>query len=101
MTYPGDAEWLRTISDISRVRDLDAATGDNESLEVAVLAEVSMRFRLLSRRVAHKAVDTARTTAKEQRRSASNKRLRVAVTARHGARRPPIISWADYAAVTG
>lgn len=77
MTFPSDgAEWLRTLGSITRVVDLsdtdaddydDDATG---SLEVPVLAEASMRWRVLSRREAQKIAEKVRASAKEQRRSA-------------------------------
>lgn len=63
MEIPGEGEWLRTLSDITRITD------DGE--EVAVIAEASVRFRLLSRPEARKAVDKVRQSAKEQRRHAA------------------------------
>lgn len=73
MYFPGDGEWLRSVSDINRILDIsDAADLDDDAeLEVRVMAEVSMRFRLLSRKESRKTADKARTSAKEQRKSAS------------------------------
>lgn len=88
MDFPGDGEWLRTLSEIKRVRSEDeiialgldevtdpdnqhAVDYDGIDMEVPVLAEASMRWRLMSRRQARKTADEARSLAKEQRRSAA------------------------------
>lgn len=70
MTFPGEGEWLRSLSSITRIRD-DIDEDDDRPVEVEVLPEVSMRFRLMSRTESRKKVEAARTSAKEQRRSAA------------------------------
>lgn len=70
MEFPGEGEWLRSLGSITRVRD-DIDEDDDEPVEVEVLPEVSMRFRLMSRRESKKRVEAVRTLAKEQRRSAA------------------------------
>lgn len=69
---PGEAEWLRTLSTITKL----AETGTDEAgepifEEVPVFADASIRFQGVPRRAALKMADEARRTAKEQRRSAA------------------------------
>lgn len=74
MMFPGDGEWLRTLSEIKRIRsprEAEAIDADVMEMEVPVLAEASMRFRLMGKPEARKTADAARSLAKEQRRSAS------------------------------
>ena len=63
MVTPGNGEWLRTLSEVSRL-DLD---GD----EIPVVVDASVRFKLLTRSASLKKIDETRQTAKEQRRSAA------------------------------
>lgn len=63
MTTPGNGEWLRTLSEVTRL-DVD---GD----EIPVVVDASVRFKLLTRSASLKMIDETRQTAKEQRRSAA------------------------------
>lgn len=63
MFTPGDGEWLRTVSDV-------VAIGD-DATEHPVIVEASVRFRMMPRHEALKLIEKTRTSAKEQRRSAS------------------------------
>lgn len=73
---PGPGEWLRMLSEINYVPDIDEdelpADLDPESLIQPVSPEASVRFRVLPKRPAIKLADTARRVAKEQRKSAAN-----------------------------
>lgn len=73
LTFPGDSgEWLRILGSITRVvdeRDVDGAE-EAADLEVPVLAEASMRWRVMARKEAQRTTEDARTSAKEQRKSA-------------------------------
>ncbi|MFB7808754.1 ATP-binding protein [Streptomyces virginiae] len=75
MQSPGNGEWLRVLSEINYVPDvdeddLDPAT-DPTALILPVSPEASVRFRVQPKRDALKLVDEARRLAKEQRRSAA------------------------------
>lgn len=63
LEVPGDGDWLHTLGEATRI----AEDGD----EVPVLAEASVRFRVMSRTESIKRADDARTQAKEQRVSAA------------------------------
>lgn len=63
MTTPGNGEWLRTLSEITRI--------DDDGDEIPVVVDASVRFHLLKRSTALKKIDETRQTAKEQRRSAA------------------------------
>lgn len=63
LEVPGDGNWLHTLGEATRITD----DGD----EVPVLAEASVRFKVLSRRESLKLAEDARTQAKEQRYSAA------------------------------
>lgn len=68
MAIPGEGEWLRTISDITRISEVeDESAGD----EVPVIVDASVRFRVMSRSQSLKLVNDAKDLATEQRRSAS------------------------------
>lgn len=75
MESPGNGEWLRTLSEITYVPDVDEAELGGEidpaSLILPVSPEASVRFRVMIKRDAMKKADDARRLAKEQRRSAS------------------------------
>ncbi|MBQ0891325.1 ATP-binding protein [Streptomyces sp. RM72] len=75
MESPGNGEWLRVLSEITYVPDVDedafADDVDPASLILPVSPEASVRFRVLPKRDAMKKADEARRLAKEQRRSAS------------------------------
>ncbi|WP_329287738.1 ATP-binding protein [Streptomyces sp. NBC_00691] len=75
MESPGNGEWLRTLSEITYVPDVDeSALGDEidpAALILPVSPEASVRFRVMIKRDAMKKADEARRLAKEQRRSAS------------------------------
>ncbi|WP_432017663.1 ATP-binding protein [Streptomyces hydrogenans] len=75
MDSPGNGEWLRTLSEITYVPDIDdselGADVDPASLILPVSPEASVRFRVMVKRDAMKKADEARRLAKEQRRSAS------------------------------
>ncbi|MFJ2067269.1 ATP-binding protein (plasmid) [Streptomyces albidoflavus] len=75
MESPGNGEWLRVLSEINYVPDVDA-DGLDPDLDPAALIqpvspEASVRIRVMPKRDALKKVDEARRLAKEQRRSAS------------------------------
>ncbi|WP_069874731.1 ATP-binding protein [Streptomyces malaysiensis] len=75
MESPGNGEWLRVLSEINYVpeieeEDLDEGT-DPATLILPVSPEASVRFKVLRKRDALKKVDEARRLAKEQRRSAA------------------------------
>lgn len=63
LEVPGDGNWLHTLGEATRITD----AGD----EVPVLAEASVRFKVLSRTESLKLAEEARTQAKEQRISAA------------------------------
>lgn len=65
---PGDSEWLRTLSDISRIESEDP---EQIGQERPVIVEASVRFRILPKAKAMKMSEEARKAAKEQRRSAA------------------------------
>lgn len=67
MAIPGEGEWLRTISDITRISELDDETAGDE---VPVIVDASVRFRVMSRSQSLKLVNDAKDLATEQRRSA-------------------------------
>ncbi|WP_434976023.1 ATP-binding protein [Streptomyces hydrogenans] len=75
MDVPGGGEWLRILSEINYVPEIDeaalAADLDPADLIVPVSPEASVRFRVLPKREALKVVEQARRLAKEQRRSAA------------------------------
>ncbi|MFG3041856.1 ATP-binding protein [Streptomyces sp. NPDC048330] len=75
MESPGSGEWLRALSEITYVPDIDdsdlADDVDPASLILPVSPEASVRFRVMPKREAMKKADEARRLAKEQRRSAS------------------------------
>jgi AAA-like domain len=62
MEFPGEADWLRAVSDIGFT--------DDQGNDLPVVVDASVRLRALSRGEALKAVDRTRSTAKEQRQSA-------------------------------
>lgn len=64
---PGDGEWLLTLSGITRIDD----TEGSEGAEVPVIADASVRFRVMSKKESLKRLDEARSQAKEQRKSAA------------------------------
>ncbi|MFF9908794.1 ATP-binding protein [Streptomyces olivaceus] len=75
MESPGNGEWLRTLSEITYVPDIDDDDLDDDvdpaSLILPVSPEASVRFKVMPKRDAMKKADEARKLAKEQRRSAS------------------------------
>ncbi|MFI5867759.1 ATP-binding protein [Streptomyces sp. NPDC051546] len=74
MESPGGGEWLRILSEINYVPDMDEGLPediDPASLVVPVNAEASVRFRVLPKKEARTRVDGARRVAKEQRNSAA------------------------------
>ncbi|MEH0424734.1 ATP-binding protein [Streptomyces sp. B21-083] len=74
MESPGSGEWLRVLSEINYVPDLDEDELDGldaSSLILPVSPEASVRFKVLPKREAIKKVDDVRKVAKEQRRSAA------------------------------
>ncbi|EST17978.1 hypothetical protein M877_39925 (plasmid) [Streptomyces niveus NCIMB 11891] len=75
MENPGNGEWLRVLSEINYVPDVDEDDLDPDldpaALIQPVSPEASVRFRVMPKRDALKKVDEARRLAKEQRRSAS------------------------------
>ncbi|MGW2255405.1 ATP-binding protein [Kitasatospora sp. NPDC001660] len=73
MESPGRGEWLRTVSEITYVPEIDQAEwGDDEDFpELPVNPEPNVRFTVMHKRDALKRVDEARRLAKEQRQSAS------------------------------
>ncbi|MCT9093904.1 ATP-binding protein [Streptomyces sp. ASQP_92] len=75
MESPGNGEWLRVLSEINYVPDVDEDDLDPDldpaALIQPVSPEASVRFRVMPKRDALKKVDEARRLAKEQRRSAS------------------------------
>ncbi|MFF9056891.1 ATP-binding protein [Streptomyces erythrochromogenes] len=73
MESPGPGEWLRAVSEITYVPELDDTLQDFAD-DVAILPvnpEPSVRFRVLHRRDALKMIDEMRRLAKEQRQSAA------------------------------
>lgn len=68
MAIPGEGEWLRTVSDITRISELDDETAGDE---IPVIVDASVRFRVMSRSQSLKLVNDAKDLATEQRRSAS------------------------------
>ncbi|MCX5426082.1 ATP-binding protein [Streptomyces sp. NBC_00078] len=75
MESPGNGEWLRVLSEINYVPDVDEEQLDEDvdpaALILPVSPEASVRFRVMPKRDALKKVDQARRLAKEQRRSAA------------------------------
>ncbi|MDR3081861.1 MAG: ATP-binding protein [Streptomyces sp.] len=74
MESPGAGEWLRVLSEITYVPDLDDDLDDDldpASLILPVSPEASIRFKVMAKREALKKADGARRTTKEQRRSAA------------------------------
>ncbi|MGW3377410.1 ATP-binding protein [Streptomyces hydrogenans] len=74
MESPGSGEWLRVLSEITYVPDVDESDLDGidpASLILPVSPEASVRFRVLPKRDAMRKADDVRRQAKEQRRSAS------------------------------
>ncbi|MGK4066821.1 ATP-binding protein [Rothia sp. HC945] len=68
---PGDAEWLRTLSAVTRLGEVGVdENGEMRYDDVPVFADASIRFQVLPKARAMKVVDEARKQAKEQRRSA-------------------------------
>lgn len=67
MGVPGEGEWLRTLSDISRINDSDSV---DAGIEETVIVDASVRFRVASRSAALKEVNDANSLAREQERSA-------------------------------
>lgn len=67
MAVPGEGEWLRTISDVTRISDVDDETAGDE---LPVIVDASVRFRVMSRSQSLKLVNDAKDLATEQRRSA-------------------------------
>lgn len=63
LEVPGDGNWLHTLGEATRITD--------EGDEVPVLAEASVRFKVLSRKESLKLAEDARLQAKEQRYSAA------------------------------
>jgi hypothetical protein len=72
---PGSGEWLRVLSQITYVPELedldDVDEDDDRELDLPVSPEASVRFRVMSKREALKTVNEQRRSAKEQRRSAA------------------------------
>lgn len=68
MQTPGEGEWLRTISEVTRINDSDTNEAGNEE---AVIIDGSVRFRVLSRGQSLKLAQTTLDLAKEQRKSAA------------------------------
>ncbi len=64
---PGAAAWLLNLSSITRIDDRPGFEGD----EVPVIADASIRFKLLSRKQTLKKLEDTRTLAREQRISAA------------------------------
>ncbi|GLV88002.1 hypothetical protein Slala03_76910 [Streptomyces lavendulae subsp. lavendulae] len=75
MESPGAGEWLRTLSEITYVPDIDdddlTYDIDPASLILPVSPEASVRFKVMGKRDAMTKADQARRLAKEQRRSAA------------------------------
>ncbi|WP_411078264.1 ATP-binding protein [Streptomyces sp. cmx-10-25] len=75
MEIPGNGEWLRSLSEITYVPQIDESElgGDVDpaSLILPVSPEASVRFRVLPKREAMRKADDTRRLAKEQRRSAA------------------------------
>ncbi|MFF5809103.1 ATP-binding protein [Streptomyces sp. NPDC012746] len=75
MESPGNGEWLRVLSEINYVPDMDEDElpddVDPASLILPVSPEASVRFRVMPKRDALKKVEAARRLAKEQRTSAA------------------------------
>ncbi|MDJ0345558.1 ATP-binding protein [Streptomyces sp. H10-C2] len=76
MESPGAGEWLRILSEINYVPEIEEDILDDDGLDPAsmilpVSPEASVRFRVLPKRDAIKKVDEARRLAKEQRKSAA------------------------------
>lgn len=75
MQTPGSGEWLRTLSEITYVPDIDDddldADVDPASLILPVSPEASVRFKVMPKRAAMTKADEARRLAKEQRKSAA------------------------------
>ncbi|MGO4417621.1 hypothetical protein AB4Z54_02295, partial [Streptomyces sp. MCAF7] len=75
MESPGNGEWLRVLSEINYVPEVDDEDLDEDldpaALILPVSPEASVRFKVLRKRDALKKVDEARRLAKEQRRSAA------------------------------
>ncbi|MEU4932031.1 ATP-binding protein [Streptomyces yokosukanensis] len=75
MESPGNGEWLRCLSEINYVPDVDEDSLDPDldpaALILPVSPEASVRFKVMPKREALKKVDEARRLAKEQRRSAA------------------------------
>ncbi|MFJ3673665.1 ATP-binding protein [Streptomyces sp. NPDC090106] len=76
MEAPGNGEWLRVLSEINYVPNVDEDDLDPDldpsALILPVSPEASVRFRVMPKRDALKKVDEARRLAKEQRRSAAS-----------------------------
>ncbi|MFD9819069.1 ATP-binding protein [Streptomyces violascens] len=74
MEAPGNGEWLRILSEINYVPEIDEDLPedmDPSSLILPVSPEASVRFRVLHKKEARKRVDDQRRVAKEQRKSAA------------------------------
>ncbi|WP_367140973.1 MULTISPECIES: ATP-binding protein [Streptomyces] len=75
MDTPGAGEWLRTVSEITYMPelddDLDQELDDDTPFELPVSPEPSVRFKVLPKKDALKRVEDARRLAKEQRQSAA------------------------------
>jgi hypothetical protein len=68
MQTPGEGEWLRTISEVTRIND--SAT-EWAGAEEPVIIDASVRFRVVSRGESLKLAQTTLDLAKEQKRSAA------------------------------
>ncbi|MER5971635.1 ATP-binding protein [Streptomyces sp. NPDC002055] len=71
METPGSGEWLRAVSEITYIPEQDDLDGGGQIPVVPVNPEVSVRFEVMHKRDALKAIDEARRLAKEQRQSAA------------------------------
>lgn len=73
MRVPGHGEWLKNLSQITRIDQSEDLSADGKPLAgrvIPVIADASVRFRVMPKTEARKRADEARKTAKEQRRSA-------------------------------
>lgn len=71
MDSPGSGEWLRVLSQISYVPELEDIDADPDgNLDLPVSPEASLRFRVMSKKEALKRTHDQRRSAKEQRTSA-------------------------------
>ncbi len=72
MEAPGSGEWLRAVSEITYIPESGEDFEDFGSIPVVpVNPEVSVRFEVMHKRDALKAIDEVRRLAKEQRQSAA------------------------------